>query len=160
MIEKQPKTSVVVRAVRVNPDTGEVEHLLNKRLREPYFGKVGHITGKVRFGEKIEEAAARELMEETGLKAGRVEIEGIYRKMRHREDGSFVQDVFFYCSFVKDLSGEMIKRTEYQENFWLSETEYKRRYDIDLYDDFEWHNDVECRSFGFIENVDQAEDAF
>src|SRR3989344_5105717 len=64
--EKQPKTSIIIHAKRKNPK-GQVEHLLSKRLRQPYFGKVGHPTGKVKFGEKVQEAAERELFEETGL---------------------------------------------------------------------------------------------
>src|SRR5688572_18105166 len=58
LVEKQPKTSVIIRGVQTN-EQGEIMHLLNKRLRQPYYGKVGRITGKVRFGETLAQTAAR-----------------------------------------------------------------------------------------------------
>jgi 8-oxo-dGTP pyrophosphatase MutT (NUDIX family) len=41
--------------------------LVQKRLKEPYFGYKGFISGKIRYGEKIFETAKRELKEEAGL---------------------------------------------------------------------------------------------
>jgi ADP-ribose pyrophosphatase YjhB (NUDIX family) len=134
LIEKQPKTSIVVCGIREN-NKGEVEHLLNKRLRQPYYGKVGRITGKVRFGETLKEAAERELYEETGLKAKSVVLEEIYRKMRKREDNTWVQDVIFYVFFATGFSGTLIKKTAYQENFWATKKEIESAKDIDPYDD-------------------------
>lgn len=135
--EKQPKTSIIIWGVRKNPK-GEVEHLLNRRLRQPYYGKVGRITGKVLFGETLRQAAERELYEETGLKAKKFTLEEIYRKLRKREDGVFVQDVIFYIFFVTGFSGNLIAKTPFQENFWATKKEIygknKKRYD--LYDDF------------------------
>lgn len=133
MVEKQPKTSIIVRAVRKNSETGELEHLLCKRLRQPYYGKVGRITGKVRFGETFEEAAARELVEETGLVAGKLVLEEIYRKMRKREDGTFVQDVVFYIFFASGVEGELIRKTETQENLWGTKGFVLKN--CDIYDD-------------------------
>src|SRR3990170_944918 len=40
MVEKQPKTSVLITGVRKNPQTGKIENLVSKRLRQPYYGKV------------------------------------------------------------------------------------------------------------------------
>lgn len=125
MIEKQPKTSVLIHGVRYNEQTEQVEHLLCKRLKQPYLGMVGRLTGKVRYGESLEEAAARELMEETGLKAKMLVLERIYHKRRHRENGEFVQDVIFYVFFASDFSGRFITKTPYQENFFLSNDDLK-----------------------------------
>ncbi len=160
LVEKQPKTSVILRVIRKDPKTGYIQLLLNRRLREPYYGKVGKLTGKVHFGETIEDAAARELFEETGLKAEKITIEEIYRKMRHREDGTFAQDVVFFMVFIDKFSGTFIGKTQYQENFWLSEEEYKERDDIDLFDDFVWHTQEKPRKITFHEYVNLVEDAF
>lgn len=132
IIEKQPKTSVLINGIRIKEDTGEIEHLLSKRLRQPYLNKVGRLTGKVRFGETLEEAAARELYEETGLAAKTIVLEEIHHKMRYREDGEFVQDVLFYIFFMKDFFGTFIQKTEFQENIWVTKNEFESS-DYDTY---------------------------
>jgi len=136
-VERQPKTSVIIWAVRRNSKTGKVEHLVNKRLRQPYYGKVGRLTGKVRFGETLQQAVARELFEETGLQADHFQLEKVYHKLRTREDGTTVQDILFYIFFISGLHGTLITKTEFQENFWISEADMHNRKDLDFYDDFE-----------------------
>ena len=64
-IEKQPKVSVALIVERLNGDRREF--IVQKRLKQPYYGFYGRLGGKVRWGESFEQAAARELEEETGL---------------------------------------------------------------------------------------------
>lgn len=154
--EKQPKTSIIIWGVRKN-SKGEVEHLLNKRLRQPYYGKVGRITGKVLFGETLQDAAKRELYEETGLTAKSFVLERVYRKMRKREDGVFVQDVVFYIFFVTGFSGKLIRKTPFQENFWTSEQKLYKSKKYDLYDDFEIDQRLKPNPLTLTENVGIAE---
>ena len=157
VIEKQPKTSIIIWGVRKNAK-GEVEHLLNKRLKQPYNGKIGRITGKVLFGETLQEAAARELYEETGLTAENFTLEEIYRKMRKREDGVFVQDVIFYLFFVTSFSGKLIKKTPFQENFWASKKEiYGNKNKYDLYDDFVMDERLRSKKLVVTEKVGISE---
>lgn len=154
IVEKQPKTSIIIRANRKN-EKGETEHLLTKRLRHPYFGKVGRISGKVRFGEKLEDAAARELFEETGLTAKSYELELIHHKIRHREDGQCVQDVIFYVFYATDLTGDFISLTPHQENLWATE-EYARA-NLDLIDDLEFIPHFKAESLTYSQSVGIAE---
>lgn len=157
IIEKQPKTSIIIRGVRVNPESREIEHLLNKRLRQPYFGKIGRLTGKVRFGETFEEAVRRELYEETGLHAETVVLEEIYRKLRKREDGTVVQDVIFYICFVTGFSGTMIERTEFQENFWISKKGFEQATNLDAYDDLTLNDQLEALPLRYSQSIGIAE---
>ncbi len=133
-VEKLPKPSVIVWAMRKRKD-GTNEYLVNRRLRHPYFGKVGRLTGKVHYGESIEGAALRELREETGLTARFVKLDKIYHKIRRRPDGTTVQDNIFFIFFLTDIKGKMKKETEFQENFWVTIDDVKNRV-YDFYDDF------------------------
>ncbi len=68
LVEKQPKVTVLIYGVRKNEKLGEIEFLLNRRLEHSYFGKIGRIGGKVRFGETYEEAARRNYLKELVFK--------------------------------------------------------------------------------------------
>ncbi len=154
--EKQPKTSIIIRGVRKN-SKGEVEELFNRRLRQPYYGKVGRLTGKVHFGETLKKAAARELYEETGLKAKSFVLEEVYRKMRKRDDGIFVQDVIFFIFFVTRFSGKLIAKTTFQENFWVPQKELRNKKKYDLYDDFRFDFSPTPKPLTIRENLGIAE---
>lgn len=153
LIEKQPKTSIIIHGIRKRK--GKVEHLLVKRLRQPYYGKVGRVTGKVRFGEKLQEAAARELLEETGLTAKTFELEEIYRKIRKREDGTWVQDVIFYIFFVTGFSGKFISKTPYQENFWMTKKDFEKG-NLDSYRDLMLDDRIQADKLKLRESVEFA----
>jgi 8-oxo-dGTP pyrophosphatase MutT (NUDIX family) len=126
-------------------------------LRQPYYGKVGRLTGKVHFGEALKEAAARELYEETGLRAKTFTLEEIYRKIRKREDGTFVQDVVFFIFFVTNFSGKLIAKTPFQENFWATEKNLRNKKKYDLYDDFRFDFSSKPKRLTIRENIAIAE---
>lgn len=156
-IEKQPKTSVLLHVVRKNKK-GEVEHLLSRRLRHPYYGKIGRLTGKVRFGETLEEAARRELYEETGLRAKMMSLEEVYHKMCYDENDIYLQDTLFYRFFVKNPYGQLIPKTKHQENLWLTvkDVEDTKRYDI--FDDLYLDDRFEARPLTFLETNETVKD--
>lgn len=156
-IEKQPKTSVLLRIVRKNEQTGEIEHLLCRRLRQPYFGKVGRLSGKVRFGESLYDAARRELKEETGLDANVVEIEEIYHKIRYRENNEVVQDVIFYTCFVTETTGELVEKLPYQENFWVSAKRLENDKNIDPFEGLILDDNLAAKKLSLIESIGVAQ---
>lgn len=113
VMEKQPKLSV---ALIVENDKGEF--LTQKRLKHPYFGYWGRPTGKIRWGEQIVEAGARELMEETGLTAT-LEMKGLYHKIDVLEKtGELLEDKYFCLVYGKDAGGDLIEKAEGHENSW------------------------------------------
>ena len=54
-IERQPKISVLLLIERNN--NGETEYLLQQRLKQPFFGFWGMMSGKVKFGDSFETTA-------------------------------------------------------------------------------------------------------
>jgi ADP-ribose pyrophosphatase YjhB (NUDIX family) len=153
--ELQPKTGILINGVRKN-DERAIELLFTRRLKEPYYGKVGRLTGKVRYGELLEEAAKRILQEETSLSANSFVLEKIYHKLRKRENGIIVQDVIFYQFLVKDFYGDFIKKTPFQENFFITKRELEKG-NYDIFDDLIIENKLTPNKLSFNEEIGIAE---
>lgn len=156
-IEKLPKTSMILVVVRINAE-GKEEYLLNKRLRQPYYGKVGFLTGKPHFGETFREAVLRELYEESGLTAKEVKLVNIYHKIRKTKEGNVVQDVIFYRHLVTEISGSLIEKTPLQENFWATADEIsniEERYDTFVVKTIKEYNQMELT---YTEDVGEPKD--
>jgi 8-oxo-dGTP pyrophosphatase MutT (NUDIX family) len=115
-VEKQAKLSV-----RVIGIDGK-KFLVQQRLKQPYFGYYGFGGGKIKFGETPIEAAARELMEETGLK-GKLKLLAIRHKMDYSTSGTLLEDKYFFVFRAKNLMGELKTDFEGGRNIWLTEKE-------------------------------------
>lgn len=79
-----------------------VELLQLRRARMPMAGSWQPVMGRIEEGERAEEAAVRELGEETGLKAGDAALVGLWRLDRVHpyymaERGAIVLSVRFAC---------------------------------------------------------------
>lgn len=118
-IEKQPKLSVVL---VVENDKGQM--LQQQRLKHPYYGYWGNATGKVRWGETLVEAGARELMEETGLTAD-LRVVGFYHKLDYDQDsGELLEDKYFCILHGTNPRGELIVDAESHHNEWMTSEEF------------------------------------
>ncbi len=137
-IEQQGKRCVLVRITKFTKDN-QKEYLLNKRLKQPFFGYYGFHTGKVRQGEAIMDAAKRELLEETGLRA-KLHLAGITHYIDYSKEGELVRDIYFYVLNGYDPSGDLIglNKEEGLENRWMNEEEiFKEETFPGFYDDDE-----------------------
>jgi len=150
-VEKNPKVSVLVYVCRTN-DEGEDEYLMYKRLEQPYYGKIGSLTGKVKFGETFEEAAQREVKEETGLDVD-LSLNHFYHKIRKDKDGTPVQDAVFAVFLATNPKGNLVQPKE-AELFWATFDELKNSDDVfdDLIPNFK---EMLKGDFRLVENVDQ-----
>jgi ADP-ribose pyrophosphatase YjhB (NUDIX family)/predicted transcriptional regulator len=120
-IEKQPKVSVALIVERQNGDRREF--IVQQRLKQPYYGFYGRLGGKVRWGESFEEAAARELEEETGL-IGTFVFSHIFHKRDYRKsDGNLLEDKIFVIMHCTNATGDMMEQFEGGKNFWMTQDE-------------------------------------
>ena len=122
VIEKQPKISVGLII-----ENSEGKFLAQQRLKQPYYGFWGRPTGKIRWGETMLEAAARELMEETGLTAD-LKVGGFYHKMDYDKDsGELLEDKIFVLIHGTNPQGELIVEDEGHRNEWLSDKDFAKK---------------------------------
>lgn len=118
-VERQPKVAVCLIIRR-----GDGTQLVQQRLKQPYYGYWGRPTGKIRWGETIMQAAARELMEETRLTAD-LSFEQVYHKMDYnKETGELLEDKIFFVIGGTKPQGELIESFAGGRNAWMTRDEY------------------------------------
>lgn len=116
-VERQAKVGVLV--VVIKQDKSKTRYLLQERLKHPYYGYYGFVTGKMKWGETVKEAAERELLEETGLQA-ECSLVGIKHKMDYDPTGKILEDKFFFVIKAENSAGTLIKNFEGGRNLWLT----------------------------------------
>lgn len=117
-VERQPKVAVCL----VIHD-GQGRTLMQQRLKQPYYGYWGRPTGKIRWGETILQAAARELMEETNLTAT-LTPRGTQHKMDYnKQTGELLEDKIFFIIHGAKPAGELSVEFEGGRNQWMSQEE-------------------------------------
>ena len=118
-VERQPKVAVCLWII-----DGDGRMLTQQRLKQPYYGYWGRPTGKIRWGETIMEAAARELMEETGLTAD-LSFDSVYHKMDFNEEtGDMLEDKIFFMMKGVNPRGDLIKEFEGGKNAWMTADDF------------------------------------
>jgi len=118
-VERQPKTAVCLMIY-----SADGKQLVQQRLKQPFYGYWGRPTGKIRWGETILNAAARELQEETGLTAD-LTFASIYHKMDYNKDtGELLEDKIFFVIECQHPHGTLITDFEGGRNAWMTQAEY------------------------------------
>jgi len=127
VLERQAKISVVVCGVGKSGKTKQ--YLVQQRLKQPSYGFYGFITGKIKWGETVGETAAREFLEETGLKA-KLSLAGIEHKMDYPKKGEILEDKFFFIFRAENPKGHLTEIFEGGRNVWLTRREILKLPDI------------------------------
>lgn len=121
VIERQPKVGVAVSCLLV--ENGEKKYLVQQRLKQPYFGFHGVVSGKIRWGESIKDTAKRELFEETGLTVKIIDLVGIEHKTDYGKTGVLLEDKIFFIFLGSQPKGVLKEVFKGGKNFWLTKSE-------------------------------------
>ncbi len=126
-IMKQAKISAWVCPTR--GEGAEKEYLIYTRLKQPFYGAQGFMSGKVQYGEFATEAAEREMMEEAGLK-GEPFLVGIRHYVvidkKDNTERKVVEDKFMYMFVVHNPTGELHQSPEGKYE-WIKQSEFKEK---------------------------------
>jgi len=113
--QERPVTSIVA-ILRTSPEEPVYPpdaYLLIQRIKPPYMHKWGMVGGKWDFGESLEEAVKREVMEETGLQTTFISLRGIMNERilpldQNTHGGHYV---IFICE-LQLISGTPVEKRE------------------------------------------------
>jgi len=100
--------------------------LAQKRLKEPFYGYWGLMSGKINFGWNVEECARRDIEEECGLTAKKSELIGINQAKTY-EDGKLLHHHIMFYVRLSELSGTLNPKTHKGENAWMTIDEFKKK---------------------------------
>lgn len=103
---KYPHPAVSADCIVFNRDGGKIAVLLIKRKNEPYKDCWAFPGGFINIDESAEDAAIRELKEETGLEVSRVEQLKAYSNPNRDPRERVITIAFMAESPVKDVKGD------------------------------------------------------
>lgn len=126
-LERQAKVGVLITGVK--KEKGVYKYLVQQRLKQPYYGHYGFLTGKVKWGETVWETAARELEEETGL-SGKLILVGVKHKMDYSKKEKLLEDKYFFVFRAANLKGKLIRTFQGGKNQWLTRGEITKLPDL------------------------------
>lgn len=101
------------------------EFLLYKRKRQPFLGLIGFPYGKIHLGEKIADAAKRELKEKTGFSATLTHKGDVY--ITTFQNGELISHVFCHVFSGETPKGQLKRDTEIGKCFWAKIKDIKAK---------------------------------
>lgn len=118
-VTKQSKISVWICCMRKN------KYLIGTRLKQPFYGCQGFMSGKVKYGEKIIDAAKRELGEETGM-VGEPQIVSLKHFLVYdKTTNELVEDKIMVLCVVKNPEGKLKPHKEGKYE-WVDQADLRK----------------------------------
>jgi ADP-ribose pyrophosphatase YjhB (NUDIX family) len=115
-LQRQIKVGLFIDLVR--KENGKDQMLLHKRLKHPHYGYSGAVTGKLKWGQTLEENLRRELMEELQVTPVHFKLIGSVRELFRNEDQDIVGDGVYFVYIVDEWVGEISYQSIEGEYYW------------------------------------------
>ena len=118
---EEDKTAQIRTLVACTRNRGsDTEFLVQRRLKQPFYGMYDFIATRVKWGEKPEDAAARGLKNETGLQTN-ISLKVIEHKQDFNEKNELLEDKYLFVFRGEKTTGKLIKKFQGGENIWLNQ---------------------------------------
>lgn len=123
VIPHQAKISVIL--IPIKGSIKNREFLIYTRLKQPFYGCQGFMSGKVGLGEKVIDTAKREFKEETNLDGNPQIVALKHYRVFDKKTKELLEDKFmFYCT-VKNPKGKLIPADEGKYE-WVKRKDLKK----------------------------------
>ena len=118
-VMKQARLSAWAVGVRKIKD--KWQFLVYTRLKQPFFGCQGFVSGKIGFGERIVQAAERELKEETGLLGTAEIVKMVHYRVFDKKDKHLLEDKIMFLCRIVNPTGKLETESEEGRYEWVDE---------------------------------------
>lgn len=105
--------------------SGAEEWLLYRRRRHPFTGLIGFPYGKIHLGERIAEAAERELEEKTGLSAQLTHVGDFYSTVLR--EGELISQMLCHMFVGENPQGRLREDSPIGECFWARIEDFEEK---------------------------------
>jgi len=119
----QAKITLWICAVR--KIDGKEEYLIYTRLKNPFYGGQGFMTGKLQYGEKVLDGVKREFKEETNLTGDPKIVSIRHYLVKEKKSHKLVEDKFMILCKVENPEGKLkgCKEGKYE---WVERNDFKK----------------------------------
>lgn len=124
LIPNQSKISVWICCQKTRQNNNH--YLIYTRLKHPFYGCQGFITGKVKFGEKVLAAAKRELKEEAGLEGNPQIITIKHYLVFEKKAKKLVEDKFMFLCLIRNPRGKLKSKIKEGKLRWVKEDNLRK----------------------------------
>ncbi len=118
--EAQAKVGILCCGVK--KEGKQTKYLIQQRLKQPFYGYHGFMSGKIKKGDTPFETCLREFKEETGL-TGKPVLKGVLHKMDYSLESKLLEDKYFFVFRIDCVKGELLESFSGGKNTWLTKHE-------------------------------------